>query len=41
MSPEQIKGNKPDARADVWSAGAVFYEMSDRPAPFGDLTERG
>jgi serine/threonine protein kinase/Tfp pilus assembly protein PilF len=37
MAPEQVKGQKPDARADVWSAGAVFYEMSTGKRPFGDL----
>lgn len=37
MSPEQIKGLKPDARADIWSAGAVLYEMSTAKRPFGDL----
>ena len=37
MAPEQVKGQKPDALADVWSAGAVLYEMSTGKSPFGEL----
>ncbi len=37
MSPEQVKGNKPNVSDDIWSAGAVLYEMSTGQPPYGDL----
>jgi serine/threonine-protein kinase len=40
MSPEQVKGEQVDHRADIYSMGIVFYELASGYPPFveGDLS---
>ena len=37
VSPEQIEGQDPDGRSDIFSFGVVLYELLERENPFVDL----
>jgi serine/threonine-protein kinase len=36
MAPEQLRGDKTDARTDIWGVGAVLYEMATSRRPFSE-----
>lgn len=38
LSPEQLRGERADARSDIWALGILLYEMLTRQMPFAANT---
>jgi eukaryotic-like serine/threonine-protein kinase len=38
MAPEQLRGDKTDARTDIWGLGTVLYEIATGRRPFSEET---
>ncbi len=38
MAPEQVRGEAPDARTDIWALGVLIYELAAGLKPFGGQT---
>jgi serine/threonine-protein kinase len=38
MAPEQVEGQEPDGRADVYSLGVVFFQLLTRQLPFDNVS---
>jgi len=39
-SPEQMQGQPPDQKTDVWAVGVILYILCTLVPPFGDLTAK-